>query len=39
MQNADYQPAATQFQRVLQLDPDYEGATEALEESQRLATK
>jgi membrane associated rhomboid family serine protease len=39
MQNADYQPAATQFQRVLQLDPNYEGATEALEESQRLATK
>ena len=39
MQHDDYQNAVTQFERVLQLDPKFDGASEALEESKRLAAK
>ena len=38
MQHNDYQNAATQFERVLQLDPKFQGAAEALEEAKRQSS-
>jgi tetratricopeptide (TPR) repeat protein len=38
MRHNDYQNAATQFERVLQIDPKFEGAAAALEEAKRQSS-
>ena len=39
MESGDSTSAAKQFQKVLQIDPKFQGAAEALEEAQRLTPK